>query len=737
MTRLVDRLQEMTAPPPPMAMRTAYRQQEQRRQKLFVGEYSMREGNSHGGGSRDGGKITIMGTNPFRRSPRTQGSVAGGWGEKKVNDMSRSGARSPGPDLATTSRTFPLARTSSRTISFRNGTSEAIYGLAPHIQTSVVRSTLQARLFQESVVGEQATASYGDLLGGALPSLSTKESRIAEIGQDLLFWGTAKDICDVVSETLRQDKKSNPLVDPFEETIALTPSQGSSTLTGLVRDMIDWIEQEDWERRLRYLFVLDALLTYPGIASEFLNCSALPVLLETLTGPLCEQATQRSVRELSKHLAHHIKQAYGKSLLSKVAAEVSDGGMQGFHAVLTCLSKIGDDIIVEARPDRFTMSTISVTRSAFASFIFTRTFFESYNLDTASEAIRHDADGPYLRCSVLARALVSACKLRGKIALKFEKCCLTMDAAEGVGENCRLTVENVFKQGVTKIHKLLYESCPEPLEVLDSIRNYSSSWRLPATAMAGFTENFSSKAEEISMTCQRDAITFKTMQQRDGPSEKRIATTEFPMSKDVMDVYNLQDEIELTFSMREFKAIIAFALTLRLPLTGHFDARNRPLLLSMESEGILLVNFALATVIDEDDIRKGASSEQSSTIMGVKSADTTHTEIDLSQPENALFLDDGTDWAGALNDLVMEEEAAAKQQILQQQPPQQNGIVANRNVNSRRDTSTRPGTESSSASTSRTAGTAYEIEEGFLPAVTQRQTKRTRFILADSDDEDD
>ena len=250
MTRLVDRLQEMTAPPPPMAMRTAYRQQEQRRQKLFVGEYSMREGNSHGGGSKDGGQITIMGTNPFRRSSRAQGSVAGGWGEKKVNDMSRSGARSPGPDLTTTSRTFPLARTSSRTLSFRNGTSEAIYGLAPHIQTSVVRSSLQAHLFQESVVGEQATAGYGDLLGGTLPSVSTKESRVAEIGQDLLFWGAAKDICDVVSETLRQDKKSNPLVDPYEETIALTPSQGSSTLTGLVRDMIDWIEQEDWERRL-------------------------------------------------------------------------------------------------------------------------------------------------------------------------------------------------------------------------------------------------------------------------------------------------------------------------------------------------------------------------------------------------------------------------------------------------------------------------------------------------------
>ncbi|KAK3811246.1 MAG: Rad9-domain-containing protein [Benniella sp.] len=436
-------------------------------------------------------------------------------------------------------------------------------------------------------------------------------------------------------------------------------------------------------------------------------------------------------------------------------AVIPSVSIQGFHAVLTCLSKIGDDIIVEARPDKFTMSTISVTRSAFASFTFTKTFFESYHLDTTSEAIQHDEDGPHLRCSVLAKALVSASKLRGKISIKFEKCRIMMDSTEGVGENCRLILENVFKQGkacITKVHKLLYEAYPEPLQVVESPANYSSSWRLPPAGMAGFTENFSVKAEEISMACQRDTITFMTLQPRDGPTERRIATTEFPMNKDVMDEYKLQDEIEMTFSIKEFKAIIAFALTLRLPLTGHFDARNRPFLLSMESEGILLAEFALATVLDDQDIKKGAaaaaaaSSEQSSTIMGAKSADTTHGEIDLSQPENALFLDDDADWE--LDDLEMEEVVAApKQPIVQQQPPlppppQQIGLLpdsifatsifANRSVLGRRDTSTRPGAEEESSS-----GATYEIEEGFLPAATQRQFKRARIIFADSDDEDD
>ncbi|KAI8596294.1 Rad9/Ddc1 [Dissophora ornata] len=184
--------------------------------------------------------------------------------------------------------------------------------------------------------------------------------------------------------------------------------------------------------------------------------------------------------------------------------------VKGFQAVLTCLAKIGDDIIVEARPDRFTLSTINITRSAFASFTFTRTFFESYHLDTRAEAIKHDDKGPYLRCSVLAKALVSACKIRGNVEQKIEKCCLFMNSAEGVGENCRLTIEIIFKYGFIKIHKLLYESCPEALFIDDSIETCPSSWRLQPAALMGFSDNFSAKAEEISMKCTQDGISFKT-----------------------------------------------------------------------------------------------------------------------------------------------------------------------------------------------------------------------------------
>lgn len=208
----------------------------------------MREDNAgpHGGGARDDRLITIMGTNPFRRSTRTQGMVAGGWGEKKVTGVSGSGGRSVSQDLGITSRVFPLARSGSGMVSFRNTTSEAVYELAQHIQTSLVRSTSQRDLLQASVAGGEDVAGDGDLLGGTFPPLSSNDSST----DLLLFWGAAKDICDAVLDALVQERKASPLVDPFEETANLSAGQGLAVLTGLVRDMVAWIEQEDWERRL-------------------------------------------------------------------------------------------------------------------------------------------------------------------------------------------------------------------------------------------------------------------------------------------------------------------------------------------------------------------------------------------------------------------------------------------------------------------------------------------------------
>ncbi|KAF9910010.1 hypothetical protein EC991_007629 [Linnemannia zychae] len=134
MGKLFDRIQDLTAPPPPMAMRAAYRQQEQRRQKL----------------------------------------------------------------------------------------------LAQHIQTNYIRTQQQ------------------------LPASLTAGENISH----LAVWGVAGEVCAVVVEGIRQDtlisvEEPQVLGTDGEEGTDLASTQPAiPVMTGILRDMVDWIEQETWERRL-------------------------------------------------------------------------------------------------------------------------------------------------------------------------------------------------------------------------------------------------------------------------------------------------------------------------------------------------------------------------------------------------------------------------------------------------------------------------------------------------------
>ncbi|KAF9126425.1 hypothetical protein BGW39_006619 [Mortierella sp. 14UC] len=348
--------------------------------------------------------------------------------------------------------------------------------------------------------------------------------------------------------------------------------------------------------------------------------------------------------------------------------------IKGFQNVLTCLDKVGEDITIEARQDRLILSTLSLTRTAYANFTFTRSFFESYSLDLSNPAIQNDDDGPYLRCSIIAKALVSACRVRGNIEEKIHNLSVYLNSAEGVGEDCRLTIEVLFKSGCIKFHKLLYQSCLENLQLIDSVDTFQNSWELGAPAMNGLSDYFSSKAEEMTMKFNESGIVLQTSNDsgEDSDKSKRFGATMVPVERAAMSQYFMQEEGQIVYSLKEFKAILAFAVGLRLNMSAYFDASDRPIVFVAESENVV-----------------------SAAVEG----------LDLTQAENALFLDDDADWASQLDDMEMEATQPSNSVVTSAPSP------------------------NAGASTS---GDAYVIEEEFVPS-SVRHPKRPKYNLDDDD----
>ncbi|KAF9318389.1 AP-4 complex accessory subunit Tepsin [Podila horticola] len=279
LTKLFDRIQDLTAPPPPIAMRAAYREQEQRRQKMYVGEYNL-----HGDGD-PGSRLNFaseVGTNPFKRTTRTQGMAAGGWS----GGGARGGEVLP-QDMAT-NRVFPVYRaaTISGGVQPRNETSAAVYTLAENAKESYLRLVKSGTPRLRTFIGAHSATNQGG--SGAEKEVYGMVGAV--IGQ----------IRDVVLEAIKQERQGS-LGSSVHQSVVVTE---------LLRDMNDWIESENWERRLRYLYVIDGLMATKETYDAIMQCSAVPTLLQTLSGPRCLSAPQKSVAVLSSDLAETFRQSY-------------------------------------------------------------------------------------------------------------------------------------------------------------------------------------------------------------------------------------------------------------------------------------------------------------------------------------------------------------------------------------------------------------------------------------------
>ncbi|KAF9910007.1 Cell cycle checkpoint control protein rad9b [Linnemannia zychae] len=367
-------------------------------------------------------------------------------------------------------------------------------------------------------------------------------------------------------------------------------------------------------------------------------------------------------------------------------------------AIIPIISIKGEDITIEARQDRLILSTLSLTRTAYANFTFTRTFFESYSLDLSNPAIQNDDDGPYLRCTIIAKALVSACRVRGNIEEKIHNLSVYLNSAEGVGEDCRLTIEVLFKSGCIKFHKLLYQSCLENLQLIDSVDTFRNSWELGAPAMSGLADYFSSKAEEMTMKFNESGIVLQTSNDSGEGSDKskRFGATMVPVERTAMNRYFIQEEGQIVYSLKEFKAILAFAVGLRMNMSAYFDASDRPIVFAAESENVVSAKFALATI--NIPTEKSTHTSQASRSAAAEG-------LDLTQAENALFLDDDADWASQLDDMEMEAAEASSSAVTS--APSANAGAGG-------------------------SGDAYVIEEELLPS-SVRNPKRPKYNLDDDD----
>lgn len=180
--------------------------------------------------------------------------------------------------------------------------------------------------------------------------------------------------------------------------------------------------------------------------------------------------------------------------------------------------------------------------------------------------------------------------------------------SEGEHE-CRLAIRLHGDKGTSKTHKLTYEATPSqfPRDQASTVNHIVAN---PKT-IQDLLDFFANKVNgEITMTCTQRGCSLSSRGDELSDSRQRnnVLQTEVHVPKESFHTYIIGEEVEMTFSLREFRAPVALADHVQCPLEMRFGSAGYPLNMQVKLQGMTAQIF-LAT--SEPDFPKLTNSNRS------------------------------------------------------------------------------------------------------------------------------
>ncbi|KAF1978339.1 hypothetical protein BU23DRAFT_524885 [Bimuria novae-zelandiae CBS 107.79] len=266
------------------------------------------------------------------------------------------------------------------------------------------------------------------------------------------------------------------------------------------------------------------------------------------------------------------------------------------HDLLVCLGKFSDTVAIEARRERFIFTALNSSKSAYAALTLDgKQFFSSYECVPS-----HGGPDGRFTCSMYTKALLSVFKGRLYDPLgrdgAIDRCEVSVQDREDETQ-CRFIVKMVCNQGVIKTYKLTYEAVDVMHALFD--RNVARNrWSMNAGVMKEYIEFFGTKTEMLDIFAGEDGrAVFKSYTEKIANGKeilKHPLVTAVAVNTSDFEEFNVQPGCHIIISVKDFKAIVIHADTMKTSLKAFYSHPTRPLQFSYGCDG-LLCEFTLMT----------------------------------------------------------------------------------------------------------------------------------------------
>ncbi|KAH9488531.1 cell cycle checkpoint control protein rad9a [Bulinus truncatus] len=289
--------------------------------------------------------------------------------------------------------------------------------------------------------------------------------------------------------------------------------------------------------------------------------------------------------------------------MSTMNCTIPGVSLKVFGRAIQSLSKIGDELYFEPLEDGLFLRSVNSCRSAYACFKFTPNFFINYASGSSKGAINDD---DALRCKVGMKSIMTVFRSLATIDKTVEKCTISLNMTDA-----RLVFQMYCRHGIIKTHNLAFIEC-ETLQAVYSKELCPNKFTAPPKLLCEAVLNFQNNQEEITLIIRPDYLALKNYVEDETDSSK-IMHTELTLSPDEFESYRVGVDSDVTFCLREMRAVLSFCDLTGLPLIAQFEEPGRPITFSVTSDPSFEANFVLATLADTEPLQHSQRSQVGST----------------------------------------------------------------------------------------------------------------------------
>ncbi|KAI0180558.1 Rad9-domain-containing protein [Hypoxylon sp. FL1284] len=295
---------------------------------------------------------------------------------------------------------------------------------------------------------------------------------------------------------------------------------------------------------------------------------------------------------------------------------LSEEGVNALRDALACLGKFSDDVTLEAKQDGIIITTLNLSKSAYACFSFAANrFFSKYHF----EGLPQHREKFY--CKLYSRALLSIFRVRSgdtshdrEKDTTIERCDVAI--VDEPGRSSRLIAKIVFRNGITTKYKLPFDPSPPVRAVFDK-EQAKSHWSIPSRTLRQLMDHFGPGIEYLDIHSEDEEtvnLTCFTEKVKNGDEVlKKPLHTSIAVERDEFDEFDVEeDKLHIVINVKDFRAIIFHAGFLGSQISAHYSMPTKPMQLKYDGDG-LRCEFLLMTVGD-----RGAPGQKAKKARGAK-----------------------------------------------------------------------------------------------------------------------